>query len=49
MADMVDEADWPDDVVGIGMGLVADMPETGSDLEDGQIPFAGFLRGPHPP
>lgn len=45
---MFDAADWPDDEVGIGMGLV-DMPETGSDFEDGQIPFATFLRDTHTP
>lgn len=49
IADIVEAADCPEDGVGKGCGLAVEIAETGSALEGGQSPLAGFFLGPHPP
>lgn len=45
-ADMVEEADWPDEGVDCDWAFAVDIPDTASVFEDGQSPFAFFFRGP---
>jgi hypothetical protein len=43
IADMVDEADGPDDEGGTGCPLAVDTPDIASAFEDDQSPRAAFL------